>query len=148
MKIILLRNLIGGRAGGRLIPRRSFFMKTKIKTGQLWISKQDGRILTIGHRNSGMKWNTTNSLCGRKIHSMTDQTIRKHYKLLDRGELNNAIRAIETNGNPFTIQRVVTVRVKPKPWFLWKTLYRKLVHMLLDFEDFTIDGYKKRFERK
>lgn len=109
----------------------------KIKTGQVWVSKKDGRLLYIGKKNCSDYWNTTNSVSARTVHKMNNITINKGYKLLDGDSLKKPLENIES---PFIVKRIVTVTIKFKPKWMPKKIHKLLIKLLLNIDDFKLEN--------
>lgn len=60
--------------------------KVRIKSGQIWKEKKDGKYIVIGKRNNG-KWNAVYE--NMDAHTLTEGTIFKNYELVDKKSFAN-----------------------------------------------------------
>lgn len=109
---------------------------TKIRTGQTWVSKDDGRLIFIGKKHDGMSWNTTNNL-SHVSHRMTDLTIQKYYKLLGENEaMSEELK--EVVSEQVVVKSLTNVTFKKKPWYLPKPIHKWIIKQLLDVHEIKV----------
>lgn len=110
--------------------------RNKIRVGQVWVSKTDGRMLFIGKKHDGMSWNTTNNFSSQS-HRITDFNIQRFYTLLeeDPGKVKDLI---ETSPENVKVLKYTNATFKTKPWYLPAKLHKWLLSELIDIHEVRI----------
>lgn len=111
--------------------------QNKIKPGQIWIDKKDGKLLFIGKKADGTRWNVTDSI-SRRCHKTPFMEILSRCELYteDSGEL-------EVGTERYVIARATNATFKAKPKLLPRFVHKWLINQLIDIHDIRIKRLEK-----
>lgn len=104
----------------------------KVKVGQTWVHKKDGRLLFVGKRHDSIRWNCTDSLTKRS-HSMPDYEIIERYKLLDSEEaerINAEIKDVR-QAAPVVFAETERVIIRQRPRWMPKFIHKAIVDWVI-----------------